>query len=268
MLHPPKLGAVSEKDEWRAEDAAGRPARPQQPAEGDEGSAGPAAMLGRVSGGPGPATGAADSLPLHMRLMRRGEQATTLFSLLLQLALYSRSAFTLTAQQHLHQFALLLLRGVCLAAATLLPTKVWLRWRVPLIAALRLSIALVPSQRSAQVRLDRWLGGAGPVSDEACHWLGLGTSAPRRVPPTLPTRPWPNPSQPSAGGRCCAARAACFARSGGRAEGLSSPADGWVPLLMGGAFCRVWAFNAACAWRAMLCHAVLCGAHCLVDETH
>lgn len=134
-------------------------------------------MLGRVSGRP--ATAAADPLPLHMRLMRRGEQATTLFSMLLQLALYSRSAFTLTARQHLHQFALLLLRGVCLAAATLLPTKAWL------IAALRLSIALVPSQRSAQVRLDRWLGGAGPVSSEACH--RLGTSAPRCVPPTLPT---------------------------------------------------------------------------------
>ena len=117
-------------------------------------------MLGPAAGDGRSPPPPAHPLPLHMRLMRRGEQATTLFSLLLQLLLYSRSAFTLTARQHLHQFALLLLRGVCLAAATLLPTKASIRWRVPLIATLRLSIALVPSQRSARVRAGRWLGGA------------------------------------------------------------------------------------------------------------
>lgn len=52
-----------------------------------------------------------------------------LFSLLLQTALYLRSAGGLTVQQHLHQAVLLLLRGSALAAFTLMRHDTWLRWR-------------------------------------------------------------------------------------------------------------------------------------------
>lgn len=92
------------------------------------------------------------SMSLQLRLMRRLEQTVTLFALLLQLALYSRSALQLTARQHLHQLALLVLRGACFAS-TVWPRSptVWKRWRVLRIAALRLAIACVPSQRSAKV---------------------------------------------------------------------------------------------------------------------
>lgn len=68
-------------------------------------------------------------MPLHLRLTRRMEQAVTLFSILLQLALYTRSATTLTLQQHMQQAMLLALRGVCLMVATYLPTHSWLKYR-------------------------------------------------------------------------------------------------------------------------------------------
>ena len=81
------------------------------------------------------------------------DQAVTLFSLLLQLALLFRSGARLSLLQLGHQGVLLALRGVCLAAATYLPEDAWRRWRVVLIAALRLAIASVPSQRSAEASM-------------------------------------------------------------------------------------------------------------------
>lgn len=68
-------------------------------------------------------------VPLQLRLIRRGEQAVACFSLLLQAALYCRSAADLTPLQHLHQAALLLLRASAFAAFTLMPHGTWLRWR-------------------------------------------------------------------------------------------------------------------------------------------
>ncbi len=169
MLHSPNptpvSAAVGEQDRL-PEGQAGCQADPQQVEHAPGGYT--AATLGPASGGGAPPTPPLrNPLPLHMRLMRRGEQAVTLFSLLLQLALYSRSVLALTARQHLHQLLLLVLRVVCLGAATLLPTKAWLRWRVPLIAGLRLAIALVPSQRSARVR--RGKDRVGSVSGAACR---------------------------------------------------------------------------------------------------
>lgn len=178
MLHSLKNTSVSGaavEPGWCAKDEPGRQPDLQQHGEGSSTSPHTAAMLGPASSGSAaPPQRSAHQLPLHMRLMRRGEQAVTLFSLLLQLALYSRSVFSLTARQHLHQLVLLLLRAVCLAAATLLPTKAWLRWRVPLIAGLRLAIVLVPSQRSARVRL----GGLSQcMQGPACWFVGqLGHS--------------------------------------------------------------------------------------------
>lgn len=170
MLHSPKHAWVSGpavEPGWGAKDEPGRqPDLQQQQQQGEGSSTHTAAILGPASSGSAaPPQRSAHHLPLHMRLMRRGEQAVTLFSLLLQLALYSRSVFSLTARQHLHQLALLLLRGVCLAAATLLPTKAWLRWRVPLIAGLRLAIVLVPSQRTARVRR----GGLSQCVQQGCE---------------------------------------------------------------------------------------------------
>ncbi|KAL4448423.1 hypothetical protein ABPG75_005642 [Micractinium tetrahymenae] len=109
--------------------------------------------------------------------MRRVEQAVILFSLLLQLALYRRAAFDLTAQQHFHQGLLLALRCICLWAFTCLPSRAWLRYRVLLIASLRIAIATVPAQRTAQegdaVLLARPAspGPAGAAQD----WLRLLT---------------------------------------------------------------------------------------------
>lgn len=65
----------------------------------------------------------------RLQLMRRVEQAVTLFSLLLQLALYRRSALALTARQHAYQALLLALRAVCLWACTCLDLRRWLRYR-------------------------------------------------------------------------------------------------------------------------------------------
>lgn len=56
-------------------------------------------------------------------------QAVAPFSLLLQTALYLRSAGGLTLQQHLHQAVLLLLRGGALVAFTLVRHDTWLRRR-------------------------------------------------------------------------------------------------------------------------------------------
>ena len=105
---------------------------------------------GRTGRSPGDEpVAAAPRVPLHWRLMRRTEQAVTLFSLMLQLTLYSRSALLLSLQQHLHQLALLSLRAAALWAATCLPHAAWLRLRVLIITFLRVAIAAVPSQRTA-----------------------------------------------------------------------------------------------------------------------
>lgn len=77
------------------------------------------------------------------------EQAVSLFSVLLQLALFARSGGRISLQQLGYQAALLVLRSVCLAAATFLPERPWRRWRVLLIGVLRCAIASVPTQRSA-----------------------------------------------------------------------------------------------------------------------
>ena len=90
------------------------------------GATGPAGLAPRLPLGP---LATPPPLPLFLRLARRGEQAVTLFSLLLQLALYLRSAMELTLRQHVHQLLLAGFRGAAWAAATLLPTKAWLKWR-------------------------------------------------------------------------------------------------------------------------------------------
>ena len=67
--------------------------------------------------------------PLRLRLTRHVEQAVTLFSLLQQLALYCHTVRELSARQHMQQAALLALRAGCLALATYLPHRAWLKWR-------------------------------------------------------------------------------------------------------------------------------------------
>ena len=91
-----------------------------------------AAGMAAAAGGPAEGAGtaldrSAQPLPLQLRLVRRGEQATAAFSLLLQAVLYARSA-DLTPRQHLHHSVLLLLRASALAAFTLLSHAAWLRW--------------------------------------------------------------------------------------------------------------------------------------------
>ena len=87
-------------------------------------------------------------------LQRRLEQAAVLFILLMQLVLYSRVADSLTPRQHAHQAALASLRIGGLLLATYLPPQSWQRWRVCLIGAMRISIALIPSQKSSSVSVD------------------------------------------------------------------------------------------------------------------
>ncbi len=101
----------------------------------------PAATMGKSAGMPdeaaqgrGHGRAALDApqrqpVPLQLRLVRRGEQSVAAFSLLLQSALYLRSAAGLTPLQHLHQAALLLLRASAFAAFTFMPHEAWLRWR-------------------------------------------------------------------------------------------------------------------------------------------
>jgi hypothetical protein len=86
-------------------------------------------------------------------LQRRLEQAAVLFILLMQLVLYSRVAGSLTARQHAHQAALASLRIVGLLLAIYLPPQSWQRWRVCLIGAFRITIALIPSQTSSSVSM-------------------------------------------------------------------------------------------------------------------
>ncbi|PSC70412.1 Kelch motif containing isoform B [Micractinium conductrix] len=116
-------------------------------------------------------------LPRSLRLMRGVDTAVTLFSLLLQLSLALRWGGGLSGCQLLHQAALVAFRSTALYLALRLPTRAWYRYRVLLIFALRLSIATVPSQRSAQdgdaVLLARPTtpGAAGAAKD----WLRMLT---------------------------------------------------------------------------------------------
>ena len=116
-----------------------------------------------TSSAPKPGDRAGDSTPLAQAavplagaasLQRRLEQAAVLFILLMQLVLYSRVADSLTPRQHAHQAALASLRIGGLLLATYLPPQSWQRWRVCLIGAMRISIALIPSQKSSSVSVD------------------------------------------------------------------------------------------------------------------
>jgi hypothetical protein len=116
---------------------------PAQQGEGTSGSSGPVpSRLRRATGGAAePAqqlaadvdganlSGSPACAPLRVRLTRRVEQAVTLFSLLQQLALYCHTAAGLSVKQHMHQAALVALRAACLALATYLPHRAWLKWR-------------------------------------------------------------------------------------------------------------------------------------------
>lgn len=109
-----------------------RPAQsaPDQDRPGLDSSSNYSSMLARGSG-LGITTAAppgSEPVSPRLRLMRRVEQAVTLFSLLLQLALYRRSALTLTARQHAYQALLLALRGICLWVCTCLDLRAWLRY--------------------------------------------------------------------------------------------------------------------------------------------